>query len=112
MVQSVRPQDASGVYRRTLGGVDPAGVAAPQRSGGGAGRTRRADSVALSNQAVLLARALQAAEQTPDVRAELVQSLRTAVQDGTYSVDAGVIAARLLASAGSDSVAPADGVQA
>ncbi len=111
MVQSVRPQDASSVYRRTLGGINPADATPPPRSTGAPARSRRVDSVALSDEAVLLARALEAAEQTPDVRADLVQGLRAAVDDGTYRVDAAQIAARLLAGA-SESAAPADGAQA
>ncbi len=99
MVQSVRPQDASGVYRRTLGEVGQTGAAAPSRSTGGAGRTRRSDSVALSEQARLLARSLEAAEGASDVRPELVEELRGQVNDGTYRVNVNQIAARMLQSA-------------
>jgi negative regulator of flagellin synthesis FlgM len=110
MVQSVRPQDASGIYRRTLGGVSGAEGAAPARSNGAPGRARRTDSVALSEQARLLARALEVVEEAPDARAELVTRLRAAVEDGTYRVDANQIAARLLQA--SSEGATAEGVQA
>lgn len=109
MVQSVRPQDASGVYRRTLGEVSQAGTSGQSRAAGGAGRTRRSDSVALSEQARLLARTLEAAEAASDVRPELVDELRTQVNDGTYRVNVNQIAARMLQAA-SDSAA--EGVQA
>ncbi len=112
MVQSVRPQDASGIYRRTIGGINPADVAPAQRSTGGAPRVRRADTVALSEEAMLLARALEAAEHGPDVRTDLVQGLRAAVHDGTYRVDATQIAARMLAASASDAATAADGPQA
>ncbi|MCC6238655.1 MAG: flagellar biosynthesis anti-sigma factor FlgM [Dehalococcoidia bacterium] len=108
MVQSVRPQDASGVYRRSLGEVGQAGGAAQTRTGG-AVRARRSDSVALSEQARLLARTLEAAEAASDVRPELVESLRTRVNDGTYSVNANQIAARMLQAATNGTT---EGVQA
>lgn len=98
MVQSIRPQDASGVYRRNLAGATAAeGTPAQRAANGGGGRTRRTDSVALSSEAVLLARSLQAAQGAPEIREELVAQLRASVQDGTYRVDAQRIAGQLLA---------------
>ncbi len=99
MVQSVRPQDASGVYRRTLGEVNQAAPTGQSRAAGGAGRTRRSDTVALSEQARLLASSLEAVEQAPDIRAEVVQELRAQVNDGTYRVNVNQIAARMLRAA-------------
>ncbi len=110
MVQSVRPQDASGVYRRALGEVAQAGGAMQSRAGGAA-RTRRADSVALSEQARLLARSLEAAEAASDVRPELVENLRSQVNDGTYRVNANQIAARMLQAA-TGATGATEGVQA
>jgi negative regulator of flagellin synthesis FlgM len=98
MVQSIRPQDASGIYRRNLAGA-AAAEGAPQRAAGGSGRGRRTDSVALSSEAVLLARSLQAVQGSPEVRADLVAQLRASVQDGTYRIDAQRIAGQLLAAA-------------
>ncbi len=97
MVQSVRPQDASSVYRRTLGAVTPSGEAGSASRSASPARSRRADSVALSDQARLLAHALEAAAQAPDARAELVESLRASVQNGTYTPDPVGIAAGMLA---------------
>jgi flagellar biosynthesis anti-sigma factor FlgM len=98
MVQSIRPQDASGVYRRNLAGAAAVEGASTHRAANGSGtRTRRTDSVALSNEAVLLARSLQAAQGAPEVRDALVAHLRASVQDGTYRVDAQRIAGQLLA---------------
>jgi negative regulator of flagellin synthesis FlgM len=100
MVQSIRPQDASGVYRRNLAGAAAAdGASPPARGAGGANRTRRTDSVALSDEARLLARSLQAAHDTPEVRDGLVAELRASVNDGTYRIDARRIAIQLLAAA-------------
>lgn len=109
MVQSVRPQDASGVYRRTLGAVTTGEAGAASRSASPA-RSRRTDSVALSDQARLLARAVEAAGQAPDARAALVESLRASVQDGTYVADPFGTAAGMLAA--DDASAPIEGAQA
>jgi negative regulator of flagellin synthesis FlgM len=97
MVQPIRPQDASGVYRRNLAGTTAAEGAPAQQGAGGAVRSRRTDSVALSSEAVLLARSLQAAHAAPDMREELVAQLRASLQDGTYRIDARRIAGQLLA---------------
>jgi negative regulator of flagellin synthesis FlgM len=116
MVQSIRPQDASGVYRRNLAGMTAAEGAPAQRGAAGAGRTRRTDSVALSSEAQLLARSLQAVENSPEVREGLVAQLRASVQDGTYRIDARRIAGQLLAAAGdaagTTEAAGAEGAQA
>ncbi|MFN8638336.1 MAG: flagellar biosynthesis anti-sigma factor FlgM [Dehalococcoidia bacterium] len=109
MVQSVRPQDASSVYRRTLGAVAPGEAAAASPRPATAARSRRTDSVALSDQAQLLARALDATTQATDTRAALVASLRASVQDGTYVANAGDTAAAMLAA---DAAEPIDGAQA
>ena len=108
MVQSIRPQDASGVYRRNLAGAAAAeGAQQNQRAAGGNGRARRTDSVALSSEAMLLARGLQAAHESPEVRADLVAQLRASVQDGTYRIDAQRIAGQLLAAAAENASAGA-----
>jgi negative regulator of flagellin synthesis FlgM len=99
MVQSIRPQDASGVYRRNLSGLGASEGAPSPRAAAGSTRARRSDSVALSDEAQLLARSLHAAESVPDVRETLVAQLRASVQDGTYRVDARRIAQQLLAAA-------------
>jgi flagellar biosynthesis anti-sigma factor FlgM len=110
MVQSVRPQDASGVYRRTIDATQPVDAATPQRTGGPT-RARRADTVALSEQGLQLARALEAANAAPEVRAELVDQIKLSVADGTYRVAAGAIALRLLGSNDGEAAAPAAGAQ-
>ena len=99
MVQSVRPQDASGVYRRTLGEVGQTAGPGQSRTSGGASRARRGDSVALSEQARLLARTLEATEAASDVRPALVEELRAQVNDGTYRLNVNQIAARMLQAA-------------
>jgi flagellar biosynthesis anti-sigma factor FlgM len=59
-----------------------------------------------------LARALEAAHAAPEVRAELVQQLKSSVSDGTYRVDAGQLAARMLAAEAAGGTASAEGAQA
>jgi flagellar biosynthesis anti-sigma factor FlgM len=94
MVQAVRPQDASGIYQRSVGAAAEAEAAAPGRSRPPAegGRTRRADAVALSEQAQALVRARQTVDEAPDVRESLVAALRQQVLDGNYAVDPDAIA--------------------
>ena len=103
MVQPIRPQDASGVYRQqaaaTAGtrgaqGASDAGNAGNAGSVNGAGR--RTDRVQLSPQAQEMQRALDAVAAQPDVRAERVAELRQQVADGTYEVDARAIASRMV----------------
>ena len=100
MVQPIRPQDASGVYRQQAaatagakaaeGGTDAGQARAAGRGG------RRADQVQLSSQAQELQRALDAVTAEPDVRAARVDALRQQVASGTYEVDARAIASRMV----------------
>ena len=52
----------------------------------------QADRLALSPEALTLARALEALRRVPEVREELVEQLRAAVAAGQYQVDPGAIA--------------------
>lgn len=54
------------------------------------------DSVAFSQDALLLAEATKTAQKAPDVRQEKVNALRVQVQNGTYQVDSSLIAKNLL----------------
>lgn len=94
MVQAVRPQDASGIYQRSVGAAAEAEAVAPGRArpASEGGRARRADAVALSEQAQALVRARQTVDEAPAVRESLVASLRQQVLDGSYPVDADAIA--------------------
>lgn len=100
MVQPIRPQDASGIYRAQAAASSRTGAAGGASEAGstrGAGRGgRRADHVQLSPEAQEMQRALDAVADQPDVRAERVAELRSRIADGTYSVDAKAIAARLV----------------
>jgi len=53
-------------------------------------------SVEISDKAKLLKTANEIVHQTPDVRSEKVQSLKKRIEAGTYQVDPGAIAERLL----------------
>lgn len=54
------------------------------------------DKVDVSGSSRLFAQALEAAKAAPEVRAERVDAIRTAVQNGTYQIDSQRIAARIL----------------
>ena len=100
MVQPIRPQDATGIYRRHLSDAAPAGPASgpdPGRAVEGATRSRRSDSVSLSANAQSIRRVFEAINDGPDVRAELVDRLRAEIASGEYEVDADSIAQRLFA---------------
>jgi len=101
MVQPIRPQDASGIYRRHL--TDTAATGGPasgidaDRGAAGASRGRRSDSVSLSANAQSIRRVFDAINEGSDVRMDLVEQLQARIADGTYHVDARSIAQRLLA---------------
>lgn len=54
------------------------------------------DTVNVSHDALLLTEAVRTAKNTPDTRAEKVESLRAQVESGTYTIDARKIAASLV----------------
>lgn len=100
MIDPVRPQDASGVYRRQVANTPPPAHErgrGPERAGHG----RRSDQIDLSERARELRSAVAAVANQPELRAELVAALRQQIDDGTYRVDARAIARALLAE-GSD----------
>ena len=93
MLQPIRPQDATGIYRQQISQAAQAAQAAegPRAAGRGTA-ARRVDEVSVSERARELQRALQAADQHPDVRPDVVAQLRQAVESGTYQVDAAAVA--------------------
>jgi negative regulator of flagellin synthesis FlgM len=54
------------------------------------------DSVEISDRSRELARARQAAEAAPDVRADKVAEIKKRIEDGTYSVSPHLLAQKLL----------------
>ena len=97
MVLPVRPQDASGVYQRQIAQAQSATAneAVRRASHGGGPAGRRTDEVALSANAQSFARVMESVQQQPDVRADRVASVRARIADGTYGIDAHLIAQRL-----------------
>lgn len=57
---------------------------------------RKGDTVTVSQDALLLTEARRTAQNTPDVRAEKVESLRIQVANGTYRPDSRLIAENLV----------------
>ncbi len=55
-----------------------------------------ADTVEISSRSRDLARARQAVESTPDVRADKVAEIKKRIEDGTYSVSPELLAQKLL----------------
>lgn len=97
MIQPIRPQDASGIYRRQ---VEQAPEVAPSRGGGsqaGAnGVAPKHDQVSVSSQAQQLRRVMEVMPEVADVREARIAELQARVEAGTYEVDATRIAERLL----------------
>ncbi|GAB4428683.1 MAG: hypothetical protein Kow0031_08980 [Anaerolineae bacterium] len=58
--------------------------------------TSQSAEVSLSDDALALQRIMQAAQETPDVRADIVQQLRSEIEAGTYKVDVNSLADKLL----------------
>jgi negative regulator of flagellin synthesis FlgM len=80
-------------YGRQVGGPGDAIMRAPVRAAEGRPRT---DSLSISDSTRELARLREAAADQPDVRANRVAALKSAIEGGTYRVDLDVLAARLL----------------
>lgn len=96
MVLPVRPQDASGVYQRQVAQAQAASAhEATRRSTRGSASSRRSDEVSLSATAQSFARVMEAVQQQPDVRADRVAAVRARIANGTYGIDAQLIAQRL-----------------
>ncbi|RJQ12007.1 MAG: flagellar biosynthesis anti-sigma factor FlgM [Dehalococcoidia bacterium] len=96
MVLPVRPQDASGVYQRQVAQAQAATAhEATRRTARSGGPGRRTDEVSLSATAQSFARVMEAVQQQSDVRADRVSAVRARIADGTYSIDADLIAQRL-----------------
>lgn len=98
MIQPIRPQDVSGVYRQqAISGAPtpPAGIPAdaPSRARAVA---RRTDQVELSDGARQLQTLLDAVRALPDVRADRIAFLRDQVAAGAYDIDAATVAQRLV----------------
>lgn len=76
-------------------GVDKSGDAAvrPKPVGDSASD---GDTISVSRDALLLTEARRTAQNTPDVRADRVEELRAQVANGTYTVDARVLAENLV----------------
>lgn len=93
-VQNAIATAVARTYTRQAAGVFDGPPPAP-RPGGGRPRTDRLDLSATVEQ---FRRLMGAVTEQPDVRPDVVASLRAAVQGGAYRVDPQALAARLLAS--------------
>ena len=97
MIQPLRPQDAGQIYQRQVQQADAAAADGLRRAANGAHTSgRRSDRVSLSPVAQGFARALQAVTEQPEVREDRVAALQAQIANGTYQVDAGAIARRLV----------------
>lgn len=71
---------------------------------GAGGSSSAADSVDLSQKARDLSRVKKMLESVPDVRGDMVVKLKTDIEHGAYSVDAGKVAEKMIAKALRDSI--------
>lgn len=101
MIQPIRPQDASGIYQRQVSQARDASDVAASRTDAtrASGSSRRADRVAVSDEARTFARVMQAVTEAPDIRADRVAKLRERIASGDYRVEADALA-RLLVDRG------------
>lgn len=95
MIQPIRPNDATGVYRRMAGSVD-GGAGAAAENAGGASSTVRRDRVTISDQAQTLRRLIEQVKAQPELREERVAELRAQIAAGEYQVDGDALAALLV----------------
>lgn len=99
MIQPIRPQDATGVYRRQIAQAGDAGDAAGGRAaevGTHSGSGRRIDRVLLSPQAQRLLSAQRAVAGAGEIREARVEALRARVENGSYRIDAHGIAEQII----------------
>ena len=95
MIQPIRPNDATGVYRRMAGSVDGAPGAVGENAGGATSAVRR-DQVTISDQAQTLRRLIEQVKAQPELREERVAELRAQIAAGEYQVDGDALAALLV----------------
>jgi flagellar biosynthesis anti-sigma factor FlgM len=100
MVQPIRPQDVSNVYRqqsastsRTGRGADGNDSNATRGANGGG---RRSDQVMLSEEALQLQRVLESIAGQPAEREQRIEALRAQIADGTYDRDLDTVARRMV----------------
>lgn len=97
MVQPIRPQDVTSVYRQQAASTSRAGQ--PGADGTGAGPRaagRRSDRVQLSDEAVQLRRVLDSIAEHPELREQRIAELRAQIDSGTYDRGFTQVASRLL----------------
>lgn len=98
MVQPIRPQDVTNVYRQQAASNARAGRADAEGSAGAGARAlaRRSDRVQLSDEALQLRRVLDSIAEHPELREERIAELRTQIEGGTYDRGFTQVASRLL----------------
>jgi negative regulator of flagellin synthesis FlgM len=96
-IDRVNQNLAAGAYgARRAKGTEKGKDGSETSSARGASSASQGDGVELSDQARFAARVNAAVKGAPDVRESLVAELRQRLQDGTYKVDDGELARRLL----------------
>lgn len=96
MVNPIRPNEASSIYRRLVGATaESTGGSGRTQDAGGAGN-RRQDQVHISEQAQTRLRLLEAVRSEPAARADLVARLKEQISSGDYEIDGDAIAEAML----------------
>lgn len=57
------------------------------------------DALALSNESRIKQQAMQAAQQAPDIREDVVKELKEKIAAGTYTIDEGKVAEKMISQA-------------
>ena len=83
-------------YTRQVTAAGPAAANAYAAAARQAGARQRSDSVTLSSTMQEAQRIRAVASDQPDVRADRVAALRLAISNGSYKVDNGALAAKLM----------------
>lgn len=92
MLDKIQPNLPAGYTQQVnrTGGAAPVPEQSSRSLGGPAAE------VNLSSEAVALQKAVKAAQETPDIRADIVQAIQDQLKAGTYRVDANTLADKLM----------------
>jgi flagellar biosynthesis anti-sigma factor FlgM len=94
LIDKVQPNIPAG-YLNNINQVESQRGAVSQTDKGRQLETSAAE-VSISDDALAMQRHIQAVKDTPDVRADIVQAVKTQIQAGTYEVDVNSLAEKLL----------------
>lgn len=92
----VNPETTRTGAGQATGQVNRANQASRAGAAAGAGETRESDEAVLSPQAKDVLVAQKAISQTPETRDQLVESIKSQIASGTFTVDEEMVAERII----------------